>query len=171
MVDQARDNTLKRIYLAGGSRQEAMQASGITNTNSMSSASNRLNLHWKWPLSNRQSGEAPLLTKQTRPARGGFADTVKKPAKKPAVIHKSSMLLEPPAKKEAEIGQFENAKLPADQKDRLIDQVELSKPLGPVSPLHLSDAFPKPEECGLTERDLFWIAQLYVRDFGPPDYA
>ncbi len=148
-MSDARDKVLKEIYLNGGSRQEAMRATGIINTNAMSSASNRLGLRWSWQLQNRKSGVEP---------------------KKSRATHKSPMQLETPTKK-PQLKHFENRPLPTVDKQKLIDAVQPSKALGPVSPLHLSSAFPTPLESGLTERELFWIAQLYVRDFGPPDYA
>ena len=148
-MSDARDETLKRIYLEGGSRQEAMRATGITNTNVMSSASSRLGLRWSWQLQNRKSGVEP---------------------KKSRATHKSPMPLETPAKK-PQLKHFEDRPLPTAEKQKLIDEVELSKALGPVVPLHRSPAFPTSEECGLPERILFGVSLLYTHKFGPPDYV
>lgn len=50
---------IKKLYLEGKSRKEAMEACNIS-TNQMASQSTQLNLHWSWPLANRQSGQAPV---------------------------------------------------------------------------------------------------------------
>ncbi len=59
-MSKERDRLLRRYYREGKSRQEAMSLTGITNTNSMSSASGRLNLHWSWPKNARLTGIAPI---------------------------------------------------------------------------------------------------------------
>jgi hypothetical protein len=69
MSPAMRDHLLKKYYLEGRSRQWTMQKLGITNTNSMSSVSARLYLHWSWPLENRKSGLKPgrSMTPAARP--------------------------------------------------------------------------------------------------------
>lgn len=64
-----RDRKMKQSYLEGKSRQETMKELGITNTNSMSSASSRLRLHWSWPLEHRKSGIKPLSAQTVGPRK------------------------------------------------------------------------------------------------------
>ena len=59
MTPKTRDHLLKKYYLEDKSRQWTMQKLSIKNTNSMSSHSSRLGLHWSWSLENRKSGIAP----------------------------------------------------------------------------------------------------------------
>lgn len=78
----ARDAELKRYYLEGKSRQETMQELGITNTNTMSSASSRLGMYWKWPLENRKSGIKPMSAQTQGPRKpqqtgGGTVTSIK----------------------------------------------------------------------------------------------
>src|SRR5580700_5495524 len=61
MLSSERDLAPKQLYLAGKTRRAAMDELGIMNTNSMSSASSRLGLHWSWPMANRQCSTAPLV--------------------------------------------------------------------------------------------------------------
>jgi len=69
-MDQfTRDREMKKYYLDGKSRQETMRHLGITNTNSMSSASSRLGLHWSWPFENRRSGIEPLSAQTEGPRK------------------------------------------------------------------------------------------------------
>ena len=69
-MDQfTRDREMKKYYLDGKSRQETMRHLGITNTNSMSSASSRLGLHWSWPFENRRSGIEPLSAQTQGPRK------------------------------------------------------------------------------------------------------
>lgn len=89
-----RDRKMKQFYLEGKSRQETMKELGITNTNSMSSASSRLQLHWSWPLEHRRSGIPPLSAQTVGPRKpsqtgGGLVTSIQARAsrvKEPANI-------------------------------------------------------------------------------------
>ena len=82
MKKSTRDAEMKKLYLAGASRQDTMRRLGITNNNSMSSASSRLGLYWSWPLENRRSGIQPLSAQRSGPKRegdrgGGIVNSIK----------------------------------------------------------------------------------------------
>lgn len=56
--NEKRDLEIKAYYLAGGTRQEAMQKWDLT-TGPMAGISTRNGMHWSWPLENRRSGKEP----------------------------------------------------------------------------------------------------------------
>jgi hypothetical protein len=165
MSNQSRDAALKKYYLEGKSRQQAMDLVGITNSNSMSSASNRLKLHWSWPLKNRKSGETPQKAALAKPAPGGFMKNQEAP-----IVRRSSMTLVPgptPA-----LSAFENQPLPAEQKAQMVAAVvPVVKKLRPLQDSDFlvggkHSPFPKPS-ADLPFETIAYIARhLYEKPHG-----